>query len=347
MIIDCHTHLNNYHDETVDDIQGCLSRLQTAMRRNRVDALIVLTSYKVSPGRPSTAAVIDAVDSMPTSTSSPASPGRPSARPTWRRARGFLEAGTIKGLKLYPGYEPFYPADPKLAPAYRLAEEFDVPVMIHTGDTYSPTGRVKYSHPLNVDDVAVDYPKVKFVICHLGNPWFRDCMEVVYKNDNVYTDMSGLTLGDFTDRFEAYMRQQLKEMILWGVNPKKVLFGTDWPLATMESYLQFMEELKLPPRDKELMQHRNTAELFKLDVAEKPTLGIGSLFRVSETGRLRRANPAPRRRRRSPARRDPPRRARADGCGASRPAPAATLRSRRRRRSTRVRPRVESPDVEL
>jgi uncharacterized protein len=88
--------------------------------------------------------------------------------------------------------------------------------MIHTGDTYSPTGRVKYSHPLHVDDVAVDYPKVRFVICHLGNPWFRDCMEVVYKNDNVYTDMSGLTLGDFTDRFEAYVRQQLKEMILWG-----------------------------------------------------------------------------------------------------------------------------------
>ncbi|MBA3886806.1 MAG: amidohydrolase, partial [Acidobacteria bacterium] len=35
MIIDCHTHLNNYHDEAVDDIQGCLTRLQTAMRRNR------------------------------------------------------------------------------------------------------------------------------------------------------------------------------------------------------------------------------------------------------------------------------------------------------------------------
>ena len=71
-------------------------------------------------------------------------------------------------------------------------------------------------------------------------------MEVVYKNDNVYTDISGLTLGKFTDRFEAYMRQQFKEMILWGVNPNKVLYGTDWPIASMESYLEFMEELKLP-----------------------------------------------------------------------------------------------------
>jgi uncharacterized protein len=279
MIIDCHTHLNNYHDETVDDIQGCLSRLQAVMRRNRVDAALVLTSYKVSPGRPSTAAVIEAVEQYAHLYVVAGISYKTFGETDVAALRGVLEAGTIKGLKLYPGYEPFYPADPKLAPAYQLAEEFDVPVMIHTGDTYSPTGRVKYSHPLNVDDAAVDYPKVKFVICHLGNPWFRDCMEVVYKNDNVYTDMSGLTLGNFTDRFEAYMRQQLKEMILWGVNPKKVLFGTDWPLATMESYLQFMEELKLPARDKELMQYRNTAELFKIELPEKPTLGIGSLFR--------------------------------------------------------------------
>ncbi len=139
--------------------------------------------------------------------------------------------------------------------------------MIHTGDTYAPTGKVKFAHPLHVDEVAVDFPRVKFLICHLGNPWFRDCMEVVYKNDNVYTDISGLTLGQFTDRFEAYMRQQLKEMILWGVNPNKVLYGTDWPLASMESYLAFMEELKLPPRDKDMMFFENAAALFKLDAA--------------------------------------------------------------------------------
>ncbi|CAN5584999.1 hypothetical protein BH23ACI1_BH23ACI1_12730 [soil metagenome] len=279
MIIDCHTHLNNYHDEAVDDIQGCLTRLQTAMRRNRVDAALILTSYKVSPGRPSTAAVIEAVEQYPHLYVVAGISWANFSQDDVDALRGFLEADTIKGLKIYPGYEPFYPADSKLAPAYRLAEEFDVPVMIHTGDTYAPTGRVKYSHPLHVDDVAVDYPKVKFVICHLGNPWFRDCMEVVYKNDNVYTDMSGLTLGDFTDRFEAYMRQQLKEMILWGVNPNKVLYGTDWPLSTMESYVQFMEELKLPVRDKEMMLYRNVTALFKLDVQPKTTLGIASLFR--------------------------------------------------------------------
>ena len=277
MIIDCHTHLNNYHDESVESLSSDIEKLQAVMRRNRVDVALVLTSYKVVPGRPSARAVVEATRHLPHIHIVAGISWATFGAPDLLELRSLLEAGAIKALKLYPGYEPFYPADPKLTPAYLLAEEFDVPVMIHTGDTYAPTGKVKYAHPLHVDEVAVDFPRVKFLICHLGNPWFRDCMEVVYKNENVYTDISGLTLGQFTDRFEAYMRQQLKEMILWGVNPNRVLYGTDWPLASMESYLAFMEELKLPARDKDLMFFENAAALFKLDVKRQAT-GFGSFL---------------------------------------------------------------------
>lgn len=61
---------------------------------------------------------------------------------------------------------------------------------------------MRQAHPLLVDDIAVDFPKVKFVLCHLGNPWFQDAAQVLYKNDNVYADISGLTLGDFHYEFE-------------------------------------------------------------------------------------------------------------------------------------------------
>lgn len=277
MIIDCHTHVNHYEDEAVDAIPLCVERLTATLRRNRVDTALVLTSYKVSPGRPSARAVYEATKDLPHLHVVAGISWNTFSQTDVDELRALLEAGAIKALKLYPGYEYFYPADRKLAPAYELAEAFDVPVMIHSGDTYAPTGKVKYAHPLHVDDVAVDFPRVKFLICHLGNPWFRDCMEVVYKNDNVYTDMSGLTLGNFTDRFEAYMRQQLKEMLHWGVEPTKVLYGTDWPLATMESYLQFMDELPLSARDKEMMLHENAAALFKLDVKPKAS-GLRSIL---------------------------------------------------------------------
>jgi predicted TIM-barrel fold metal-dependent hydrolase len=179
-----------------------------------------------------------------------------------------LVQGSIRGLKLYPGYEPYFPRDAALEPVYALAQEFKVPVMVHSGDTFTPKGKLKFAHPLDIDEVAVDHPGVDFVICHLGNPWIRDCMEVVYKNKNVYTDISGLVLGDFTDRFESFMRKQLQEMLEYGVEPDKVLFGTDWPLASMESYLEFIQELSIPERERRKIMWENAARLFRLSPSD-------------------------------------------------------------------------------
>jgi uncharacterized protein len=103
-------------------------------------------------------------------------------------------------------------------------------------------------------------------------------MEVIYKNANVYADISGLVLGDFSDRFEAYMRRQFQEMMIWGVDPGKVLFGTDWPISTMESYLAFMAELKMPPADRRRIMCDNAAALFKIAVADEGH-GLSSLLK--------------------------------------------------------------------
>ena len=277
VIIDCHTHINNYHDENQESLQECLAQLKQEMRRNRIDIALVLTSYKSTPGRPSTRAAVEATRDLKNLYIVAGISYLNFDTSHLDELRDDLREGSVRGLKLYPGYEPFYPHDPKLEPVYALAEEFKVPVMIHSGDTYTPKGKVKYSHPLHVDEVAVDHPNVNFVICHIGNPWIRDCMEVVYKNSNVYTDISGLVLGDFTDRFESHMRKQLQEMLLYGVEPDKVLFGTDWPISSMESYLQFMEELKTPEREKRKILYDNSARLFRLSAADSPW-NSGSVF---------------------------------------------------------------------
>jgi predicted TIM-barrel fold metal-dependent hydrolase len=272
MIVDCHTHLNNYADETVEDLAGSVERLLRDMRRCRVDAAIVLTSYTVTPGRPSTRAVVEATRAHP-NLYVVAGLGWASFREQdLDELRPWVEEGKVKGLKVYPGYEPFYPNDARLSPAMAFAREHGLPVMIHSGDTYSPSGKLKYSHPLHVDELAVDHPDVQFVICHIGNPWIRDTMEVLYKNANVATDFSGLVLGDFEDRFESYMRKLVQEMLLYGVQPEKCLYGTDWPIASMESYLDFMEELRLPPRDRRLMMAENAIRLFRLPL-ELPLVG--------------------------------------------------------------------------
>jgi predicted TIM-barrel fold metal-dependent hydrolase len=136
--------------------------------------------------------------------------------------------------------------------------------MIHSGDTFTPKGKVKYSQPLEIDEVAVDHPNVKFVICHLGNPWMVDCMEVVYKNANVWADFSGLVLGEFTEAFEDYMEEQIADVVLYMGEPKYLLYGSDWPICSMRSYVDFFRQLKLPDDHRRLIGYENTRQLFRL-----------------------------------------------------------------------------------
>ena len=236
------------------------------MLANKVDYSLVLSSYKVNEHRPSTSKVVEAIKGRENlGVVSGISYLHYNHRDI-REIGEYLEHGHIKGLKFYPGYEPFYPNDTRLKVLYEMAVEYDVPVMFHSGDTYAPSGKVKYSHPLHIDDLAVDYPELKIVICHVGNPWIRDCMEVVYKNENVYADISGLVLGDFSEKFERFMKKEIEEMITYAGDPNYLLYGTDWPISNMKSYLKFMDQLDLAEDKKELILWKNAAQLFKIDV---------------------------------------------------------------------------------
>jgi predicted TIM-barrel fold metal-dependent hydrolase len=267
MIIDCHTHLNNYHEERTVALEESLESLLLNMEKNQVSYSCVLTSYKVSSNRPSTAEVVRAAEGHPELFVVAGVSYLNYRERDLREIAEFLQDGRIIGLKLYPGYEPFYPWDKRCQVVYDLCQEYDVPVMIHSGDTYTPTGKVKYAHPLQVDEVAVDNPDLKIVICHLGNPWLRDTMEVIYKNKNVYTDISGLVLGDFDYKFEKWLKSEIEEVLLYAGEPRYLLYGTDWPISSMESYLDFMNKLKLAKEKKDLILWHNAQRLFKIPVS--------------------------------------------------------------------------------
>lgn len=267
MIIDCHTHLNRYEEGQWATLAERYAELKRDMRANGVDHALVLSSYLVTEARPSTREILEVVGDDPQIGVVAGVSYYNYRAADLADLRSLLREGRIRGLKLYPGYEAFYVHDPRMRVVYELAGEFNVPVMIHTGDTYDPKGKLKYAHPLEVDEIAVDFREVTFVICHLGNPWVTDAMEVIYKNDNVVGDISGFTLGHFDERFEQYMLQAVKQVLIFAGNPSSLLFGTDWPICQMSSYLRFVRNLGLSDEDTELVLWKNTARIFKLDPA--------------------------------------------------------------------------------
>lgn len=187
-----------------------------------------------------------------------------------RRADAVLAGGRVKALKAYLGYLHFPPDHPGYRPWYELAERHNVPVVFHTGDTYSPWAKVRFAHPLGVDEVAVDHPKVRFVIAHLGNPWMTDAAEVIYKNMNVWADLSGLVVGD-AEAFTAEERQETVRDVIEGVRralryaerPNRFLYGTDWPLAPMTAYRDLVRAA-VPEVFHDLVFEDNTRALFRL-----------------------------------------------------------------------------------
>jgi predicted TIM-barrel fold metal-dependent hydrolase len=271
MLIDCHVHLNNYYTndgEVPRPTEENVARLFEEMAANGVDHAVVLTSYKVDVDRPSVEHVLEILAEDPRTTVVEGLRWRGGSRTDLFHMEERIRDGLVKGIKLYPGYDQYAINDPSLETVFRIAAKWDVPVMIHCGDTYARNAKVRMAHPLLVDDVAVDYPEVRFVICHLGNPWFQDTAEVLYKNDNVFADISGLTLGDFDYEFERYLVTRVKDMIAYMGEPgRQIMYGSDWPLVEMAPYVKFLDSLDFPADAKEHIAWQTAAELFKIDVS--------------------------------------------------------------------------------
>ena len=179
-----------------------------------------------------------------------------------------LQRQACVGIKLYPGYNHFYVADEKLAPFYELARKYHKPVAIHTGLTATDNALLKYSHPLTLDDVAVAYPDVQFVMCHLGNPFLEAAIAVLEKNRNVSADLSGLLEGKITDMAAFFKKKRgylgmLNDWLEYVDAYDRIMFGTDWPLANLGDYIAFVKHI-VPEEHWNAVFYENAVRIYGL-----------------------------------------------------------------------------------
>ncbi|BCU67774.1 amidohydrolase [Sulfolobales archaeon HS-7] len=107
----------------------------------------------------------------------------------------------VTGFKLHPPHMWVKPNDYReeerglkgLELLYQFAEDHDLPVIIHTGTSFFLTARNKYADPVFVDDVAVDFPKLRVIMAHMGRPsWTSAAFQLVRIRRNVYGDLSSI-----------------------------------------------------------------------------------------------------------------------------------------------------------
>ena len=148
---------------------------------------------------------------------------------------GHRELG-LKGIKLLSMYAGFYPHDPRLDPLWQYASDNQLPVLLHTGTTFVAQAPIDCTLPRHLDPVATKYPDVKIVMAHLSHPYEGECVAVIRKHPNVYTDVSALHYRPF-QFYNSLMLVQ--EYGVW----HKLLFGSDYPFTTIDASIAGIRSL--------------------------------------------------------------------------------------------------------
>jgi uncharacterized protein len=185
-----------------------------------------------------------------------------------REARRLVDAGLVRGLKLHPPLQQFFPNDPMAYPLYEVFAEAKLPVLFHTGHSGIGTGmpggggvRLKYGHPMPIDDVAVDFPDMPIIMAHPSFPWQDEAISVCLHKPQVYIDLSGWSPKYFSPTLVQYANTLLKH---------KVLFGSDYPLLTPDRWIADFEKIGIRDEVRPLILKENAARLFGLAASRTP-----------------------------------------------------------------------------
>jgi uncharacterized protein len=177
-------------------------------------------------------------------------------------ARRLLAGGRIRGLKLHPPIQEFFPNDPIAYPLYEVFAEARLPVIFHTGHSGIGTGmrggggiRLKYGNPTPIDDVAVDFPDMPIIMAHPSFPWQDEAISICLHKPQAYIDLSGWSPKYFSPTLVQYANTLLKH---------KVLFGSDYPLITPDRWLSDFEKIAVRDEVRPLILKQNAIQLLGL-----------------------------------------------------------------------------------
>ncbi|GKY86866.1 amidohydrolase family protein [Sinisalibacter aestuarii] len=179
-----------------------------------------------------------------------------------REARRLIRDHGVRGFKFHPTYQGFWPNDRMAYPFYEVLEEEGVVALFHTGQTGVGSGmrggmgmRLKYSNPMTIDDIAVDFPDLRIIMAHPSFPWQEEALAVAQHKANVYIDLSGWSPKYFPEILVKYANSLLK---------KKMLFGSDWPAITPDRWLADFENAPFRDEVRPLILKDNARRLLNL-----------------------------------------------------------------------------------
>jgi uncharacterized protein len=121
-----------------------------------------------------------------------------------------------------------------MEPYWKLAEELDIPVGLHTGlapprTPYRccPKFRNSLGNPALLEEVLIGHPKLRVYLMHAGYPYLQETIAIMHMYPQVYADLAAIDWLRPREAFHEYLRALVREGF-----GKRLMFGSDqmvWP----------------------------------------------------------------------------------------------------------------------
>jgi len=164
-----------------------------------------------------------------------------------RLERAVADLG-LRGLKLSPPSQEFYPDDPAVYPLYERAQALGIPVVIHTGMSWEPGARLAWGHPSRLEPVLADFPDLPIVAAHFAWPWSLEVAALALKYPNLYIDTAALYYDNPDDFIADLFVRRVSLGLIEHSLRHQVVFGSNYPRVEIKNQARAVRRAGLSER---------------------------------------------------------------------------------------------------
>ena len=141
----------------------------------------------------------------------------------------------LKGIKMHPPYQEFVIDGPEAGRVYSMAQDAGLFISFHSGMHWH---RLRDNNVLLFDEVAWNYPKLRFSLEHIGGyHFFKDALAVMCNNsrgafDRVYAGWT--TIRDKYGPGGWSLTDEQLETVIFQTGEDRSIFGLDFPYCKKE-----------------------------------------------------------------------------------------------------------------
>lgn len=185
--------------------------------------------------------------------------------PTISDLRRDYGAGRLTGMgEITTQYNGFSPNDPAIEPYFALAEELDVPTLVHTLGIGAPTPgfRVSNGDPRFLEEVVVRHPNLRLYVENCGFPFAEEMIAMMYQYPDLHCDISTITWIIHRQAFVDFLERLTRSGL-----GKRIMFGSDQMLLpeTIGIAIESIQELEfLTLEEKADIFYNNAARFLRL-----------------------------------------------------------------------------------